>query len=182
MAFADALVAETDATVAIVDRYGRPGGHWTLAYPFVRLHQPSSFYGVNSRALGTGEVDQHGWNAGLHELASADEILTYFDQVMRKTLLHAGLVSARVHLDYRSKVLRIAVEDEVAGARHTSSGSGSGPATTAADEAQGTGTGTGTGHGMIGMHEPGGTFTAGPRPAGGFRINTELPLRADRKG
>ncbi|MGW7002759.1 NAD(P)-binding protein [Streptomyces sp. NPDC054933] len=93
MAFADTLVAETDATVAIVDRYGRPGGHWTVAYPYVRLHQPSAFYGVNSRELGTGEVDQHGWNAGLHELASADEILTYFDQVMRKTLLSTGCVS-----------------------------------------------------------------------------------------
>ncbi|QIK11609.1 NAD(P)/FAD-dependent oxidoreductase [Streptomyces sp. ID38640] len=93
MAFADTLLAETDATVAIVDRYGRPGGHWTVAYPFVRLHQPSAFYGVNSRELGTGEVDQDGWNAGLHELASADEILTYFDQVMRKTFLPTGRVS-----------------------------------------------------------------------------------------
>ncbi len=26
-----------------------PGGHWTRAYPFVRLHQPSAYYGVNSR-------------------------------------------------------------------------------------------------------------------------------------
>ncbi|MFE0374673.1 NAD(P)-binding protein [Streptomyces inhibens] len=93
MAFADTLVAETDATVAIVDRYGRPGGHWTVAYPYVRLHQPSASYGVNSRELGKGEVDQHGWNAGLYELASADEILNYFDQVMRKTLLPTGRVS-----------------------------------------------------------------------------------------
>lgn len=27
MAFADVLVVETDASLAIVDRYGRPGGH-----------------------------------------------------------------------------------------------------------------------------------------------------------
>lgn len=93
MAFADTLVAETDATVALVDRYGRPGGHWTVAYPYVRLHQPSAYYGVNSRELGSGEVDWQGWNAGLHELASADEILTYFDQVMHKTLLPTGRVS-----------------------------------------------------------------------------------------
>lgn len=93
LAFADTLLAETDATVAIVDRYGRPGGHWTVAYPFVRLHQPSSFYGVNSRELGTDDVDQDGWNAGLHELASSDEILTYFDQVMRKTFLPSGRIS-----------------------------------------------------------------------------------------
>ncbi|MGV4928228.1 NAD(P)/FAD-dependent oxidoreductase (plasmid) [Streptomyces sp. BHT-5-2] len=93
MAFADTLIAETDATVAIVDRHDQPGGHWTVAYPFVRLHQPSSFYGVNSRELGSGTVDQDGWNAGLHELASASEILAYFDQVMRRTLLPTGRVS-----------------------------------------------------------------------------------------
>ncbi|MFJ9843313.1 NAD(P)-binding protein [Kitasatospora sp. NPDC101155] len=93
MAFADTLIAETDATVAIVDRYDQPGGHWTVAYPFVRLHQPSAFYGVNSRALGSGTVDQDGWNAGMHELASAGEILAYFDQVMRRTLLPTGRVS-----------------------------------------------------------------------------------------
>ncbi|WP_328836915.1 NAD(P)-binding protein [Streptomyces europaeiscabiei] len=93
MAFADTLIAETDATVAIVDRHDQPGGHWTVAYPFVRLHQPSASYGVNSRELGSGMVDQDGWNAGLHELASAGEILDYFDQVMRKTLLPTGRVS-----------------------------------------------------------------------------------------
>ncbi|MFH8680891.1 NAD(P)-binding protein [Streptomyces lydicus] len=93
MAFADTLVAETDATVAIVDRYDQPGGHWTVAYPFVRLHQPSAYYGVNSRELGSGAVDQDGWNAGMHELASAGELLAYFDQVMRRTLLPTGRVS-----------------------------------------------------------------------------------------
>ena len=40
----------------------------------------------------------------------------------------------------------------------------------------------GTGHGMIGMHERvkavGGTFAAGPRPGGGFRVEAELPLVA----
>lgn len=93
MAFADTLIAETDATVAIVDRYDQPGGHWTVAYPFVRLHQPSAYYGVNSRELGSGAVDQVGWNAGMQELASASEILAYLDQVMRKTLLPTGRVS-----------------------------------------------------------------------------------------
>ena len=93
MAFVDTLLAETDATVAIVDRYARPGGHWTRAYPFVRLHQPSVFYGVNSKELGTGAVDTDGLNAGLHELATADEVLTYFDQVMRRTFLPTGRVS-----------------------------------------------------------------------------------------
>ena len=39
MAFVDALLAETDAGVVLVDRRDRPGGHWLDAYPFVRLHQ-----------------------------------------------------------------------------------------------------------------------------------------------
>ena len=53
LSFLDVLLAETDATVVIVDRRDAPGGHWNDAYPFVRLHQSASFYGVNSRPLGT---------------------------------------------------------------------------------------------------------------------------------
>ena len=51
MAFADALIAASDAEVVMVDRRHRPGGHWNDDYPFVRLHQPSALYGVASRAL-----------------------------------------------------------------------------------------------------------------------------------
>ena len=43
MAFADTLLDETDAHITIVDRHGKPGGHWNDAYPFVSLHQPSAF-------------------------------------------------------------------------------------------------------------------------------------------
>ena len=70
MAFADTLVAETSATAVVVDKYHQPGGHWNLAYPFVRLHQPSAFYGVNSRPLGSDAIDRTGWNEGLYELAT----------------------------------------------------------------------------------------------------------------
>ena len=42
MAFADVLFYETDATMVIVDRHHGSGGHWNDAYPFVRLHQPTS--------------------------------------------------------------------------------------------------------------------------------------------
>ena len=60
MAFADTILTESTASVALVDRRARPGGHWNDAYPHVRLHQPSAFYGVNSRVLGTEAVDGHG--------------------------------------------------------------------------------------------------------------------------
>jgi len=93
MAFTDTLVAETDAHVVLVDRGHAPGGHWTSAYPFVRLHQPSAYYGVNSRALGSDTIDRVGWNEGLYELATVGEVCAYFDQVMQQDLLPSGQVS-----------------------------------------------------------------------------------------
>ncbi|KAK5107676.1 hypothetical protein LTR62_000911 [Meristemomyces frigidus] len=87
MAFADTLLSSSNKTMMIVDRYARPGGHWTVAYPFVRLHQPSSLYGVNSRPLGSDTVDEVGLNKGLSELAGRDEITAYYDQVMHQTFL-----------------------------------------------------------------------------------------------
>ncbi|OBI83327.1 NAD(P)-binding protein [Mycobacterium sp. E740] len=93
LAFTDTLVAETDATVVMVDRNDRPGGHWTTAYPFVRLHQPSAYYGVNSRGLGSDTIDHAGLNAGFYELASGAEVCAYFDAVMRQQLLPSGQVT-----------------------------------------------------------------------------------------
>lgn len=92
MAFTDTLLSESDANVAIVDRHGRPGGHWNIAYPYVRLHQPSSFYGVNSVALGSDEKDAMGGNQGLYELASASEVCAYFERVMQRRFLPSGRV------------------------------------------------------------------------------------------
>ena len=92
MAFADSVFTETDATMVIVDRHDRPGGHWNDAYPFVRLHQPSSFYGVGSTPLGTGRIDTIGLNAGYHELAAGHEVLGHFDLVMRDRFLPSGRV------------------------------------------------------------------------------------------
>ena len=93
LAFTDTLVAESDATVVVVDRNDQPGGHWTTAYPFVRLHQPSAYYGVNSRSLGSDTIDHGGLNAGYYELASGAEVCAYFDAVMRQHLLPTGRVT-----------------------------------------------------------------------------------------
>lgn len=93
LAFTDTLVTETDATVVMVDRNDRPGGHWTTAYPFVRLHQPSAYYGVNSRGLGSDTIDEVGLNAGFYELASGAEVCAYFDAVMHQQLLPTGRVT-----------------------------------------------------------------------------------------
>jgi cation diffusion facilitator CzcD-associated flavoprotein CzcO len=64
MAFTDALLAHSDATVTIVDRRDAPGGHRIDAYPYVRLHQPSAFYGVSSVPLGHDARDAVETNAG----------------------------------------------------------------------------------------------------------------------
>ena len=92
MAFTDTLIAETDAHVLMVDRRHGPGGHWNDAYPFVRLHQPSAFYGVSSRVLGEDRIDTTGPNAGFYERATAAEICHYFQEVMDETLLGSGQV------------------------------------------------------------------------------------------
>lgn len=103
MAFVDTLVTESDARVVLVDRNHQPGGHWTMAYPFVRLHQPSAFYGVNSRGLGSGSIDQVGWNAGLFELATAGEVCAYYDHVMRRQLLPTGRLTYFPMSEYRGE-------------------------------------------------------------------------------
>lgn len=92
MAFVDALVTDCDATVVIVDRRHAPGGHWHDAYPFVRLHQPSAYYGANSLPLGSETIDRHGPNQGFYERASAPEICAYYDRVMQQQLLPSGRV------------------------------------------------------------------------------------------
>ena len=101
MAFADTLLTETDANVIIVDRHHKPGGHWNVAYPFVTLHQPSAFYGVSSRELSRGQIDQVGLNKGLNELASGAEVSAYFDNVMREQFLPTGRVQYFPMCDYQ---------------------------------------------------------------------------------
>ncbi|WP_296692348.1 FAD/NAD(P)-binding protein [Rhodoferax sp.] len=100
LAFADTLIDETDAHITMVDRHGKPGGHWNDAYPFVALHQPSAFYGVNSMPLGNNRKDTIGVNKGLYELASGPEVSAYFERVMNQKLLPSGRVSYHPMCDY----------------------------------------------------------------------------------
>ena len=92
MAFADSLIESSRADVVMVDRRHAPGGHWLEAYPFVRLHQPSAYYGVNSLPLGSETIDRYGANEGMYERASAAEICGYYDRVMQQRLLASGRV------------------------------------------------------------------------------------------
>jgi hypothetical protein len=80
-------VIEAEARVVLVDRNHQPGGHWTMAYPSVRLHQTWVFCGGNSLTLGSNTIDQVGRNEGLYELATAGEVCAHYDHVMRRQLL-----------------------------------------------------------------------------------------------
>jgi hypothetical protein len=102
LAFADTLLDETDAHITVVDRRGAPGGHWNDAYPFVTLHQPSAFYGVNSLELGTRRKDTAGLNQGMYELASGAEITAYYDRVVRTRLLPSGRVDHNPLSEYEA--------------------------------------------------------------------------------
>ena len=92
MAFVDTMLSETEADIVIVDAHHKPGGHWNDAYSFVTLHQPSAYYGVSSKELSKGHIDQTGLNKDLEDLATGPEILSYFDDVMRRRFLTTGRV------------------------------------------------------------------------------------------
>src|SRR5215471_11473181 len=93
MAFVDTLVSETAAArVVVVDRRSAPGGHWNDAYPFVRLHHPSLYYGVNSTPLGSEALEAHGPEAGMYGRSAGVEIRAYYDRVLRERLISSGQV------------------------------------------------------------------------------------------
>ncbi|MGA2552705.1 MAG: NAD(P)-binding protein [Burkholderiaceae bacterium] len=92
MAITDELLTHSNASITVVDRRHAPGGHWIDAYPYVRLHQPSAFYGVSSVPMGEGAIDVAGTNAGYYELAGADEIRAYYTRVMQNHFLPTGRV------------------------------------------------------------------------------------------
>jgi hypothetical protein len=100
MAFTDALIDHSDARVALVDRRPGVGGHWRNAYPFVQLHQASSFYGVASTLLGGGRIQQSGPEAGLHERADQPTITAYYDDVLTNRMVGSGRVELFAGCDH----------------------------------------------------------------------------------
>jgi hypothetical protein len=100
MAFTDALIDHADVRVVLADRRHGVGGHWLGAYPFVRLHQASAFYGVASTLMGGGRLQQHGPETGLQERATVSEILAYFDKVLAERMLEPGRVELLANCEY----------------------------------------------------------------------------------
>jgi len=100
MGFVDVLIDHASVRVALVDRRDGVGGHWRQAYPFVRLHQSSTFYGVASRVLGGGRLQTHGPEAGLHERADQPTIIAYYEQVLGQRMIGSGRVNFFPGCDY----------------------------------------------------------------------------------
>ena len=114
MAFVDSLIEHTDADVVMVERRHRPGGHWLDSYPFVQLHQPSRFYGVNSTPLGQDRIEPEGTDTGFSERASGAEICGYYDEIMRHRFLASGQVRFFPMCDYLGdRRFRSRVTDQV---------------------------------------------------------------------
>ena len=99
MAFVDSLIHNAEVDVAVIDRRHSAGGHWLDAYPFVRLHQASEFYGVVSTALGDGGLQSDGPEAGMHRRAPAAEIVAYYGRVL-ENMVAGGQVTFHPNSEY----------------------------------------------------------------------------------
>ena len=115
MAFTDALIANADVHVTLVDRRHEAGGHWQDAYPFVQLHQASLFYGVASTELGAGTIQREGPEAGLHERARQSEIHSYYDDILHRRFLGSGRVTFLGGYDHHEESARQLVTSLVSG-------------------------------------------------------------------
>ena len=91
LAFADSFLEHCDdrdrcpPKVVVMDRRSFPGGQWNDGYSFVRLHQPSAGYGVETMKLEPDGDD------GTH-LATRDEVLEYYGRVVEELGRRHGLV------------------------------------------------------------------------------------------
>jgi signal transduction histidine kinase len=98
--------------------------------------------------------------AGAEEIPEGVALSGYriIQEGLTNVLRHGG-PRATLRIEHQPGRLEIEISDD---------GRGSGPATT-----------DGTGHGLVGMRERvgvfGGSFSAGPRPEGGFRLKATLP-------
>ncbi|KAJ3494257.1 hypothetical protein NLG97_g4194 [Lecanicillium saksenae] len=68
---------------------------WTDIIP-----PPSAFYGINSKNLGRDKIDGAGLNKGLFELATSQEVVGYYNQLMSQHFLPSGRVSYFSQCEY----------------------------------------------------------------------------------
>ena len=106
MAFVDTLLTEDPTCrVVLVDRRAKAGGHWVDSYPFVRLHQPSHYYGVNSLPLGKARDAKGRECFDRDDLASGAEVVAYYQKVLAQ-FEASGRVDVRLGTSYEARGAR----------------------------------------------------------------------------
>lgn len=103
MGFVDSLLDVSDADIVMLDRRHAPGGHWLDSYPFVRLHQPTPWYGVGSTPNDDDRLEIGGPEDGSYGRASGVELRDYFANVMRDRFLPSGRVRFFPMTDYAGR-------------------------------------------------------------------------------
>merc|ERR1711907_843970 len=78
------LTENPKATLIIVDRNEMAGGHWVHAYPFVKLHQQSCNYGVNSMPLGKHRTKKGKERYDIDDRATGQDVLEYYKKCIAK--------------------------------------------------------------------------------------------------
>ena len=102
MSFVDTILSEDPkATLIVVDRNDKPGGHWVHAYPFCRLHQGSCHYGVNSMTLGENLNRKGNERWDIHDRATGQEVLDYYQRV-RENFEATGRVTCFFGAEYQT--------------------------------------------------------------------------------
>lgn len=86
MAFCDEILSNTNDTITIIDERSMPGGHWQDSYPFIKLDQLPTEYGVNSIDLLGENVGEEADNTVSSRRASGRDVKEYFQDVMNKFL------------------------------------------------------------------------------------------------
>ena len=90
LTFADMLLRETPAQIAIVDRYGRAGGAWNDAYAYAQLEHAPNQFGIPSFPISTFLSKQTNQSSG-HPIFR-NTILAYFETLMKDHILATGRV------------------------------------------------------------------------------------------
>ncbi|RMI40076.1 sensor histidine kinase [Actinomadura harenae] len=140
-----------------------------------------------SRARAAGLRVEAGTSGDVRPLPAACDLAAY--RIVQESLTNAarhggpGTVTVTVHIDYGEHRLTVRVEDDgrgapAGGAEHNGRNDGR-------DDGEDDGERPGGGAGLRGMRERaaalGGSFRAGPRPGGGFRVEAVLPIDAEEE-
>ena len=92
LAFADALIRDSNVRVALVDRNTTPGGAWEETYDFAHVAPFTPSFGALSQPLRTWLAARPLVRPGPRPCARRRQVLTYFDSLVHTTLLASDRV------------------------------------------------------------------------------------------